>query len=547
MNLWRFLLDASRPTLGLVLFATLAGGLGNAAVLATLNHALHARREEMGLLALAFTLAAAVRLLTGLVSQVALARFAQEAVARLRRELVASILLVPYAQVERLGAARLTATLSEDALHISNGVLGLPNVLLNAGMLACGGLYLAWLSWRVLLATAVFVAAGAVVHRFLMRSGLRFLNLARDEQDRLFASFRALTEGMKELKLSEPRRALFLEHGVDRVTRAYSDHSCAAETRFIASASFSSGLFLALVGALVFLVPHFGALDAETLSGFVIACPFLMGPLGAVLSSFSWLGRASVALTRVQALGDSLRDRADREPLARGAPIASPACIELAGVSHTYRREGDDRPFQIGPIDLTLSRGELVFLVGGNGSGKSTLAKLLTGLYAPEGGCVMVDGRVIGGEDRDRYRQLFSAVFCDFYLFEDLLAVEDPERLALARQYLAQLRLDGQVRIEGGRLSTTSLSTGQRKRLALLAAYLEDRPFYLFDEWAADQDPEFKELFYSTLLPELRSRGKGVLVITHDDRWFPLADRLLKLESGRMTGPQALPSALRAS
>ncbi|MFD1905689.1 ATP-binding cassette domain-containing protein [Paenibacillus rhizoplanae] len=62
-------------------------------------------------------------------------------------------------------------------------------------------------------------------------------------------------------------------------------------------------------------------------------------------------------------------------------------------------------------------------------------------------------------------------------------------------RYLKMLDLDGKVSIDNGRFSTLKLSGGQRKRLALLICYLEDRPIYLFDEWAADQDPEFRKFF----------------------------------------------------
>ncbi|SDM20561.1 putative ATP-binding cassette transporter [Franzmannia pantelleriensis] len=78
-----------------------------------------------------------------------------------------------------------------------------------------------------------------------------------------------------------------------------------------------------------------------------------------------------------------------------------------------------------------------------------------------------------------------------------------------------------------------------------MVAYLEDRPFLVFDEWAADQDPLFKEVFYREVLPELKRMGKAVLVISHDDRYFPLADRLVRLESGKLR--LAEPSASEAS
>jgi ABC-type siderophore export system, fused ATPase and permease components len=103
-----------------------------------------------------------------------------------------------------------------------------------------------------------------------------------------------------------------------------------------------------------------------------------------------------------------------------------------------------------------------------------------------------------------------------------------------AQALLAALQLTQKVTLKEGKFSTLALSTGQRKRLALLVAWLEDRPFYLFDEWAADQDPAFREVFYHQLLPALTARGKAVVVITHDDRYFHLADRCLKLEWGQL-------------
>jgi putative ATP-binding cassette transporter len=155
------------------------------------------------------------------------------------------------------------------------------------------------------------------------------------------------------------------------------------------------------------------------------------------------------------------------------------------------------------------------------------------GLYPLSDGELRLDGELITDQNREWYRQHFSVVFSDFYLFESLLGLVSPGLDAQAKDYLVQLQLDHKVEVHDGVLSTTALSQGQRKRLALLTAYLEDRPIYVFDEWAADQDPQFKELFYTQLLPELKARGKAVLVISHDDRYFHLADWALKLEYGQ--------------
>src|SRR5207248_1747016 len=188
--------------------------------------------------------------------------------------------------------------------------------------------------------------------------------------------------------------------------------------------------------------------------------------------------------------------------------------------------------FRLGPIDLSLARGELVFVAGGNGSGKTTLAKLLVGLYAPADGEVRLNGRPVG--DREQYRQLFSAVFANGHLFDRLLGVQAAELADGAGDYLTRLELGHKVRVEGGKFSTTDLSQGQCKRLALLTAYLEDRPVYVFDEWAADQDVHYREIFYTRLLADLIARGKTVVVISHDDRYYHLGDRIVKLESGKL-------------
>jgi putative ATP-binding cassette transporter len=240
-------------------------------------------------------------------------------------------------------------------------------------------------------------------------------------------------------------------------------------------------------------------------------------------------------LRKVEQLGLALSAHPDENRGAAPAPAEALATLELSQVTHHYYREREDDHFMLGPIDLTFRPGELVFLVGGNGSGKSTLAKVITGLYPPASGEIRLNGRTIDDRNRDDYRQCFSAVFSDYFLFDRIVGVARNGVDGRARDYLERLHLNHKVSIADGEFSTTQLSQGQRKRLALLCAYLEDRPFYVFDEWASDQDPLFKDVFYTQLLPELRSRGKAVLVITHDDRYFGCADRLVRLDYGKIT------------
>ncbi|HUR59756.1 MAG TPA: cyclic peptide export ABC transporter, partial [Opitutaceae bacterium] len=328
----------------------------------------------------------------------------------------------------------------------------------------------------------------------------------------------------------------------------YKKHAIAAEYRFILAHNWSHLLFFTLIGSILFILPKVEHVSPAALTGYIVATLYLMGPLSGVLGSLSLFGRASAALRKIEQLGFTLAEKAgDDCPIARKTEIPAFKRLELFDITRSYHREKEDDRFTLGPIRLTFRPGEIVYLVGGNGSGKSTLAKVITGLYPPEKGQIKVDGRVITERDRDDYRQLFSVVFADFYLFENLLGASGGDLDRQARAYLELLHLQHKVKVKDGVLSTTDLSQGQRKRIALLNAYLEDRPFYLFDEWASDQDPVFKEVFYTQLLPELKKRNKTVLVITHDDHYFHLADRIIKLDYGKVDTFAPAVSAAAAS
>jgi putative ATP-binding cassette transporter len=535
MNLIRFFFRGSRPLMFSTMAASLLSAACNTMLLAMVTTALTQPGNPSRAIIWGFVAVVAGRLLANFTAQLMLANFAQRSSANLRRDLVGKILNVPLRQLEEIGAPRLMVSLTEDVLSLTEAMLAIPTFAMNAAILLGGAIYLGWLSWSVLLLMGGFILVGAIAYRILIRSGFAHLFAARDQQDRLFGHFRALTEGIKELKLHRERRAVFFSENIHGCTERFKRHNLAAEFRFIIAHNWSHLLFFTLIGLILFLLPKVEQVSPQALTGYVVATLYLMGPLSGVLGSLSMFGRASAALRKVEQLGITLSARAgDHCPIARTSELAGFERLELKGVTHSYHREKEDDHFTLGPINLSFRPGELVFLVGGNGSGKSTLAKVITGLYPPEQGVISVDGRVVDERTRDDYRQYFSAVFADFYLFDNLLGTPGPELDTQAREYLELLHLDHKVKVADGRLSTTQLSSGQRKRLALLNAYLEDRPFYLFDEWASDQDPLFKELFYTQLLPDLKARKKTILVITHDDQYFHLADRIVKLDYGHV-------------
>ncbi|MEM0980367.1 MAG: cyclic peptide export ABC transporter [Cyanobacteria bacterium P01_H01_bin.58] len=473
-------------------------------------------------------------LISGSLSQFLLIDLAQNSVYQLRLRLSQRILAAPLRQLESLGPSQLLAVLTKDVQAISDTVFIIPFICVDIAVLGGCLFYLGWLSGWVLLAVAIFMIIAVTLVQVLITYAHRYLARARKEVDRLFQHFRSITDGIKELKLHSDRRRRFLAEDLE-VSAAASRHY---QKRALKIAAIANGggqlLFFTLIGLLLFQVPAVVPAAQAVLPAYILTLTYLLGPLENLIQQLPNLANASISIQKVNEMGLMLAAKAEIDTVNRQPAAAAWDTLELHQVRHTYQDEAFGQTFTVGPIDLTLKAGELVFVVGGNGSGKSTLAKLILGLYVPEAGELRLDGQPINDANREWYRQHFSAIFADFYLFERLIGTEAIALEHQAQAYLQKLELEHKVSVQNGHLSNTALSQGQRKRLALLAAYLEDRPIYLFDEWAADQDPIFREVFYTQLLSELKARDKTVLVISHDDHFFHLADRIIKLDYGQI-------------
>jgi len=529
-----FLCRSSWLTVVGVLLAGIISGLSSAALVALINSTLSNTLDTKLLPWLFVGLSIAV-LSSGFLSNYLLNRLSAQIVCDLRIQISRLILAAPYPYLQKLGKPALLAHLTEDISVIANASQLLPLVCINFAVVAGCMTYLSWLSWHLALVLAGVIVFGVLSSSLFREWPKKAVLKAREEYDVLNSDFRALTEGVRELKLHRQRSDAFMAQSLAASAEAYRRYSFRGAVAYLLVNQWAQLLYFLVIGVILYVFPVWQVIDQKVIGGYTLVFLFMMSPLSILTTSLPVFSRAKVSLQKVRQLGEQLKNQA----MQADAPDKREVCtnfsgLSLQGVTHSFHREKENRNFTLGPIDLDFKSGELVFLVGGNGSGKTTLAMLLIGLYTPEQGDIRWNGEVVDDGNKEDYLQNFSVIFSDFYLFDELYGFDNEKNHVLIADYLQRLHLHHKVRVENGRFSSVNLSQGQRKRLALLVAYLEDRPFYVFDEWAADQDPEFKHLFYTELLPALKARGKTVLVISHDDRYFYLADRCIKLEEGRI-------------
>jgi putative ATP-binding cassette transporter len=526
----------AKSFVALVILMGLISGLSSAALIAVINSALGHRDLIQSQFIAAFAGLCALAALSRFFSSALLAYLNTRAGLKICTNLSGQILSAPLRRLEQIGPHRLLAALTGDINTISNILPALPGVIMNAALVTGSLIYLGWLSPLLLGGLIILMGVGICVYQILTGRARGLMHALRYKGDILVSYFRAIVEGTKELKLHSNRGEALLSKFL--LPTATDMANLNYRGAVINSAAMSWGTLVSFIpiGLLFLVAPRFSTFAGGVLSGYVLTILYMTGPLQAVMAAIPSISFAGVSVDKLY----SLNLFAEARPTAPGARPAGGGIekgwteLSLSKVSHSYYSEEKECDFKLGPVDMVFHPGEIVFLTGGNGSGKTTLAKIISGLYTPDGGEIKIDGETISDESRDRYRQNFTMIFSDFFLFEGLLGLESPDLDEQAQRYLRELRLDNKVHVKDGQLSTTKLSQGQRKRLALLQAYLEDKPIYIFDEWASDQDPLFREIFYSQILPGLSARGKLVIVISHDDRYYNAGDRLIKLDYGKV-------------
>ena len=482
-------------------------------------------------------------LLARTASQVILSRVALDITTDLRTSMYRRVSEAPIDELERVGLARLIASITADVPMIIAGARLLPDLLTNAVTLAGVLGFLVFLSPSVFWFVLGCIAFGVLTYQLPMLVARRHLVRARGHLDQLHEGIRGLVHGAKELKLSSDKSDDYATNVLALNERLVREAAKTGVSVMSVAQNYGNLIVLFVIGAVAFVFVNYHAMGTAVLAGVIMALLYLTAPVAALLNFVPQLSMARIAQRKV----DELFGKLEREDAASsGEPRRDWSRIRMQGVGYTYPGRGDEPGFHIGPIDFEIRRGEIVFIVGGNGSGKSTLAKLLSLHYRADSGRIAFDDVAVDAQTIGGFRRSIAAIYSDYYLFDRPLGVQGPTLAAEVGHYLHLFGLAGKVRFEDGRFSTLSLSDGQRRRLALLVSFLEDAALYVFDEWAADQDPSFKAVFYAELLPALRSRGKAVVVISHDDRFFGAADRVVEMAEGKVVIPALSPApALR--
>jgi putative pyoverdin transport system ATP-binding/permease protein len=538
-----------RGSLRKLLFMAAIGGISSAAVLAAINAGAQAagESENSSLWAIAlFVVALTLFIWSQPYVTTTITAEIEAIIHKMRVRLMDAVRRSELLSIDDIGRSRIVAAINSDAGVLTQASNTLVYSMQSVVLIFFISIYVAYLSIAAFIMSVVIVGiAGTVFH---LRSRRLALERARaaDQERQLFDRMDDFLDGFKEVRLNNARSVALFDDAVE-VSRAAANIKIGAQVQTFRQIVSVQSYMYVLLGAVVFAAPRFGeSLGGASIPKATTALLFVVGACFGLVQSIPILLNANAAADRLQKLVEDLSATAAVLP-GDTRVLTHFGAIEMRNIVFRYVDKFSDTAFHIGPIDFTLRSGELVFITGGNGSGKSTLLRVLAGLYPPDSGAITLDGMHVTNDTRDSYRSLFSAIFFDYHLFHRLYGIPEPDPAEVGR-LLAQFRLEAKTALSHGEFRTLDLSSGQRRRLALIVSLLERRPILLLDEWTAEQDPEFRRKFYDELLPQLMQAGKTVVVITHDDRYLDeleLPARRIRMDEGRIVDQRSMLNARR--
>jgi len=448
--------------------------------------------------------------------------------------LIEKIVNSSYQAIEKIGGPRICSGLNNDTgvyARLPGMLIGFASNIIT--LLFCLA-YLYAISIPAFIASVFILSLNCYVGFITGKISKKYWEKNRTIKDVYFGQMNDLVYGFKELVLNKLRKIAFWDE-MKRYSRMSAELSKEAEVKFMNFGVYNQIMYNAIFGIVVFVIPLFVlGINSNNLRQTLFMVFYLLGPFSAIVRFFPDMTNIKVNLDRIKTLTAELDEISTgySELESSLSTLPDKLCVKFDNVIYSYMSDNENGSieFTLGPICAEIKTGEIIYITGGNGSGKSTLGKLITGIYPSQGGKTSINGRECNIVELN---ECFSAVYSDFYLFKKLYGVDTDAKSDEIQNLLKMMKIDDRVEFnEDGSFKSLNLSTGQRKRLAYIVCYMDEKPLMLFDEWAAEQDPEFRQHFYTELLPGLKKNGKGIIVITHDDRFFDLADKMIKLERG---------------
>lgn len=454
-------------------------------------------------------------------------------------QIINKLRLSNYESYLQMGEARVRTALED--VHTLESLPGVFITFFNSLIMVVAGIgYMFWLYPKGALTIIALITV--LVFIYIYRNGIieKDMDAKRDLDDVLMRFYNDFLHGFNKVKMSTKRSdSIFLGHITENRDKAI-NLSVKAGLSAFGNELLGDYFFYFLIGAILFVLPVVFSIDQTVISGFMITLLFLIGPIAILINLMKSVISYKIAFARINEFNDILTDNlydSDALPLS-DSKKEWPAFETLSINKITYQHidEKGNVSFELKPITLKINKGEIIFISGSNGSGKSTFINLLSGLYIPKSGKIVVNDLIVTDDNRSQYRDMISCIFSDNYLFTENY---DNFNLLPSNKHLAELlkimKLDKVIRqdLENNRIFQ-NLSSGQQKRLALIYSVLEDKDVFIFDEWAAEQDPEFRKYFYENIIPDLKSKGKTIIAITHDDAYYMYCDRLMKFNYGEM-------------
>ncbi|MDP6681467.1 MAG: cyclic peptide export ABC transporter [Desulfobacterales bacterium] len=461
---------------------------------------------------------------------------ARDIVAQTRLRIADKLRRASLLSFEGMGQGRIYTTLSENTEIIFEASRLITATASAVVMLMLTFGYLAVISRMALWMSIIIIFCAVFVYISNQEVIKRYLTTATQKEAEFYTSLNHFLHGFIEIKMNRAKSDDIFNNYLKKFALSEKDFKIKAEAKLLTNQIFAQTFWYFLVASIVFLLPQLTKISSNEIMSSITVVMFILGPIGMIVGSIPLIVKGNLAVDKLQGLENELDKVDDLKATSERNPFAPPAVfaqIRLDDAGFSYSDPGDLGSFSIGPIDLKINTGEIVFIIGGNGSGKTTLLKVMAGLYYPKSGAIFMNNRIVDKTNYAHYRNEMAAIFTEFHLFDRLYGVKDVDLDRVDEMFRIMELMDKTDYVDG-EFTNLNLSTGQRRRLALIIALMEDKPVIIIDELAADQDPEFRKYFYEVLLKDLKAQGKTIIATSHDDRYFHVADRVVKMEYGKI-------------